>query len=82
MWSSRASSLLTCSLRLDPLALGPISAMIERTINLTAAYTPDKMAMTPTATATHAWSSILLLAYGYGCILGIYGPQDRPDKAC
>jgi len=60
MWSSLASSLLTCSLMLAPLASGPISAMIERTINLTAAYSPDRMAMTPTATATHAWTSILL----------------------
>ena len=73
MWSRRASSLLTCSLRLCPFALGPISAMMERTMNLTAAYSPDKMAITPTVTATHAWSSILLLAYGYGCILRIHG---------
>ncbi len=81
MWSRRASSLLTCSFRLDPLALGPISAMIERTINLTAAYSPDRMAITPTITATHAWTSILLLAQIYCRIRRVNRTQDWPDKA-
>jgi hypothetical protein len=40
------------------------------------------MAITPTMTATHAWSSILLLAYGYGCILRINGAEYRANEAC
>jgi hypothetical protein len=50
-------------------------------MNRTPAYSPDKMAITPTMTATHAWSSILLLAYSDGRILRIYGTQDRGDEA-
>jgi hypothetical protein len=39
------------------------------------------MAITPTITATHAWTSILLLAQIYCRIRRVNRTQDWPDKA-